>query len=96
MSPKLLIETFRYFFIMMKLEGILRYQTKKRDAFMSEETRRCKVLSRHDKPEGTFIKFAPVRFYDEGNNPYAAEQAIVELDNGKVLSVNPDEIHFIK
>lgn len=63
---------------------------------MSEETRRCKIVSMHNHPEGTFIKFAPVKFYDEGNNPYAAEQAIVEMDNGKVVTVNPGEIQFIK
>lgn len=63
---------------------------------MSEETRRCKVVTLHDKPEGTFVKFAPVQFYDEGNNPYAAEQAIVELDNGRVITVNPDGIQFVK
>lgn len=63
---------------------------------MSEENRRCKIVGRHDKPEGVFVKFAPVKFYDEGNNPYAAEQAIVELDNGRVMTVNPDEIQFIK
>ncbi|MDT7074209.1 hypothetical protein [Citrobacter amalonaticus] len=63
---------------------------------MSEETRRCKIVSMHDHPEGTFIKFAPVKFYDEGNNPHVGEQAIVEMDNGKVITVNPGEIQFIK
>lgn len=63
---------------------------------MSEESRRCVVSTFHNKPEGNFVKFAPVKFYDEGNNPYAAEQAIVELDDGRVVTVNPNEIRFIR
>lgn len=61
----------------------------------NESTRRVKVNGMHNSPEGDFVKFAPVKFYDEGNNPYAAEQAIVELDNGKVVCVAPNEITFI-
>ena len=63
---------------------------------MSEESRRCIVSSLHSKPEGSFVKFAPVKFYDDGNNPYTAEQAIVELDNGQVITVDPDGIRFMK
>ncbi|WP_205955165.1 hypothetical protein [Pantoea stewartii] len=63
---------------------------------MSEEKRRCKVTGMHNSPEGDFVKFAPMKFYDDGNNPYAAEQAIVELDNGKVVAVDPNQIQFIK
>ncbi|GKX47988.1 hypothetical protein [Pectobacterium carotovorum] len=63
---------------------------------MSEESRRCTVLIYRDKPEGDFVKFAPVKFTDDGNNPYIAEQAIVELDDGSVVTVAPNEIQFIK
>lgn len=63
---------------------------------MSEEKRRCTVMSLHDKPEGNFIKYAPIKMLDNANEPYVAEQAIVELDNGRVVEINPSEIRFIK
>ncbi|WP_273799384.1 hypothetical protein [Proteus mirabilis] len=53
-------------------------------------------MSLHDKPEGNFIKYAPIKMLDNANEPYVAEQAIVELDNGRVVEVNPSEIRFIK
>lgn len=63
---------------------------------MSEENRRCKVTAMGTVAEGTFIKFAPVAAYDEANQLHTPERAIVELDNGRVVTVNPDEIRFIK
>ncbi|CAH6324115.1 hypothetical protein ACVGWB_15720 [Enterobacter mori] len=63
---------------------------------MAEEKRRVKVTGLYDKPEGTFIKFAPMKFYDDANQLHTAEQAIVELDNGRVINVEPSSIQFIK
>ncbi|WP_064546085.1 hypothetical protein [Kluyvera georgiana] len=62
---------------------------------MSEKTRRCRIVDAYEQEEGTFIKFAPIRFFDESNHPYVCEQALVEMDNGKVVTVNPGLIHFL-
>ncbi|WP_288476660.1 hypothetical protein [uncultured Pantoea sp.] len=62
---------------------------------MSDEKRRCEVTAFHRIKEGYFIKFAPIKFLDESNQPYVAEQAIVELDGGEVVTVNPNQIKFI-
>ncbi|AVI67721.1 hypothetical protein CKQ84_18715 [Shewanella sp. WE21] len=43
---------------------------------------------------GTFIKYAAIAYMDEGNHPYTAEKAIVELDNGRVVTVDPSQIRF--
>ncbi|AXH61172.1 hypothetical protein [Providencia huaxiensis] len=63
---------------------------------MSEEKRRCKVVGIHDQPEGDFIKYAPIKMLDNANEPYVAEQAIVELDDGRVVEVSPSQIRFKK
>ncbi|AVD59474.1 hypothetical protein [Morganella morganii] len=63
---------------------------------MSEEKRKCAVISIHDKPQGDFIKYAPIKMLDNANEPYTAEQAIVELDDGRVVVVDPSDIRFIK
>lgn len=63
---------------------------------MSEEIRRCKVIGSYGEPEGTFIKYAPIEVYDESGQLRTPEKAIVELDNGKVMTVNPTAIQFLK
>ncbi len=62
---------------------------------MSDEKRKC-IVTRYSREEsGTFIKYAPCQFYDESNHIYIAEQAIVELDSGKVATVDPNQITFV-
>lgn len=63
---------------------------------MSQENRRCIVIGRHGEPEGTFIKFAPIETYDESGQMRTPEKAIVELDNGEVITISPAGIKFIK
>lgn len=61
---------------------------------MSEEKRECVVVEYGDKKKGMFVKYAPIKFLDDANQPYTAEQAIVELDNGDVITVDPGCIKF--
>lgn len=63
---------------------------------MSKENRRCKVIGSYDEPEGTFIKYAPIAVYDDSGQLHTPEMAIVELDDGKVMTVKPTAIKFIK
>lgn len=63
---------------------------------MSDEQRRVVVTGLYDKPEGTFVKFAQMKFYDDSNQLHTAEQAIIELDDGRVINVEPSSIRFIK
>ncbi len=59
-----------------------------------EETRRCEVKGFHEK--GNFVKFGQMVITDEGNNYFQRECAIVELDSGQVIEVEPSWIKFIK
>ncbi|KPM01898.1 hypothetical protein [Vibrio splendidus] len=61
---------------------------------MSNETRKCKVVAYGETKYGSFVKYAPIEYTDEGNHPYTAEKAIVELDDGSVVTVNPSQVRF--
>ncbi|WP_299202815.1 hypothetical protein [uncultured Amphritea sp.] len=61
---------------------------------MSEEKRKCQIEEYGVSKKGTFIKYAPIQYYDEANQSYIAEKAIVELDDGKVVTVDPQCIRF--
>ncbi|EPU3949656.1 hypothetical protein FMJ28_28310 [Klebsiella michiganensis] len=63
---------------------------------MSEEIRRVILSNTHDKKEGTFIKYAPIEVYDDSGQMRTAEKAIVETDDGKVYTVDPSKIQFLK
>ncbi|MFK3762473.1 hypothetical protein [Serratia ureilytica] len=63
---------------------------------MSQDNRRCIVHGAYGEPEGTFIKYAPVETYDESGQMRTPEKAIVELDSGEVITINPNKIKFIK
>lgn len=61
---------------------------------MSDEKREC-IVSDYEKSEkGIFIKYAPIQYYDDANQPYVAEKAIVELESGRVAVVDPQCIRF--
>ena len=59
-----------------------------------EETRKCEVEGFHEK--GNFIKYGKMVKTDEGNNYFQSDSAIVELDSGRVIEVEPSRIKFIK
>ncbi|MCX8895532.1 hypothetical protein [Vibrio parahaemolyticus] len=61
---------------------------------MSDERRECKVFDYGQTYKGTFVKYAAIEFRDDANQPYTAEKAIVELDNGKVVTVDPGQVRF--
>lgn len=61
---------------------------------MSDEKRKCKVVDNGSEKIGTFIKYAPIEKFDEANHSYIAEKAIVELDDGRVVAVDPQSIRF--
>lgn len=61
---------------------------------MPDERRECRVVAYGETKTGMFVKYAAIKFMDEGNHPYTAEQAIVELDNGTVVTVDPTQIRF--
>lgn len=63
---------------------------------MSEENRRCILLNSHDEKEYTFVKYAPVEVYDESGHMRTPEKAIIEAEDGKVHTVNPSSIQFLK
>ncbi|AID99695.1 MULTISPECIES: hypothetical protein [Klebsiella] len=63
---------------------------------MSEEIRRVILTNTYDKKEGTFIKYAPIETYDESGQMRTPEKAIVETDDGKVYTVDPSKIQFLK
>jgi len=60
-----------------------------------KETRRCTVRLSHEKKEGNFVQYGTKIIYDEGNNPLQASSAIVEMDDGSVVEVEPSRIVFI-
>lgn len=62
---------------------------------MSGDQRKCIVSDYEKQEKGTFVKYAPIQFYDDGNHPYTAEKAIVELDSGRVVAVDPQCIRFV-
>ena len=54
-------------------------------------------ISHKTQCSGNFIKYAPyapIEYRDEVNHPYTAEKVIVELDNGRVVTVDPRQIRF--
>lgn len=59
-----------------------------------EETRKCEVEGFHEK--GNFVKYGKMVKTDEGNNYFQSDSAIVELDSGRVIEVEPSRIKFIK
>ncbi len=61
---------------------------------MSDEKRECTVLDYGNKERGIFIKYAPIQFYDDANHSYTAEKAIVELESGRVVTVDPQCVVF--
>lgn len=63
------------------------------------EARRCEVLPTNEwgKPEqGDFIQYGNQIWYDEGNNGHPRLMAVVELDSGEVVEVEPKRLRFIK
>ena len=61
---------------------------------MSDDKRECIVSDYGKQEKGMFVKYAPIQFYDEANHPYTAEKAIVELDSGQVVTVDPQCVRF--
>jgi len=61
---------------------------------MPEEGRRCEIVRGASIQQGTFIKYAPIEIRDDENRLCVVEKAIVELDNGDVVTVNPSAIRF--
>lgn len=59
------------------------------------ESRRCQVKDYHETKQGNFIQFGIGVYHDEGNNPHQKTIAIVELDGGQVIEVDPGMIKFI-
>ncbi|EIV8497388.1 hypothetical protein M2G36_22145 [Vibrio vulnificus] len=64
---------------------------------MSDQRRKCLVkLNSYDQPsQGYFETFGNQERRDEANNPYVITVAIVELDDGRVVSVEPTNIKYI-
>ncbi|KEA54659.1 hypothetical protein DT73_00405 [Mangrovibacter sp. MFB070] len=61
---------------------------------MANEPRRCIIESMYEKPEGNFVQYAPIEVYDDSGQMHTPVKAIVELDDGKVLTVDPKSIRF--
>ncbi|WP_305840052.1 hypothetical protein [Photobacterium leiognathi] len=63
---------------------------------MSTERRICLVkLNSYDQPsKGYFQMYGQEARWDEANNPYVVTVAIVELLDGRVVSVEPTRIKF--
>lgn len=61
---------------------------------MSEEKRPCKVFLNGDSIDGFFVEYASIESYDDENRVYTCRKAIVELLNGKVVTVNPPQVTF--
>lgn len=61
------------------------------------EPRKCKVvsLSGGTAEVGNFIQYGNQIWYDEGNNGHPRVIAVVELDSGEVVEVEPKRIRFI-
>jgi hypothetical protein len=59
-----------------------------------EDRRECIVVNYDQRDKGVFVKYAPIEFRDDGNQPYVAEKAIVELDDGRVVTVDPGQVRF--
>jgi len=49
-----------------------------------------------DREEGTFVQFAPIATYDDSNQLHSPVMAIIERDDGKVVTVHPNQVNFIK
>lgn len=64
---------------------------------MLEERRKCLVkLNSYEPPsEGYFQMFGQQERRDDGNNAYVITVAIVELLNGRVVSVEPTALKYI-
>lgn len=62
---------------------------------MSEDKkRRCVIKDRDLLIKGFFVKYGKAERYDDASNPYTIDVAIVECDDGKVMTVNPNLIIF--
>lgn len=60
------------------------------------ESRKCEVVIDGDAYYGDFIQFGSHVIYDESNRMHDVTRAIVELDNGQVVLVEPNKIRFLK
>lgn len=59
------------------------------------DPRPCSVYFGHgDKQTGMFIQYGTRVIYDEGNNPIQVSSAIVEMDSGRVVEVEPSTVIF--
>lgn len=59
------------------------------------EPRRCEVKYSHEKKQGNFFQFGSSIYFDDGNNPHPKTIAIVELDGGQVVEVDPCMVRFL-
>lgn len=62
---------------------------------MADADRRVEVRYTHKTEEGRFIEWGRTVTHDEGNNPIPVSCGIVELDTGKVIEVEPNQIRFL-
>ena len=60
-----------------------------------KETRKCTVRWSHKTEEGNFVQYGTRIIYDDGNNPLQKSSAIVEMEDGQVVEVDPSQIKFI-
>ena len=49
----------------------------------------------HETKQGNFIQFGNSIYFDDGNNPHPKTVAIVELDGGQVVQVDPYMVRFL-
>ena len=59
------------------------------------EPRRCEVKYSYETKQGNFIQFGNSIYFDDGNNPHPKTVAIVELDGGQVVQVDPYMVRFL-
>ncbi|WP_153065806.1 hypothetical protein [Achromobacter xylosoxidans] len=59
------------------------------------DVRKCEIHIYGKIQAGNFYRFGDSIYFDDGNNPMPKTVAIVELADGKVVEVEPNQIRFI-